>query len=158
MSPATARTNSFFGRSLTAGHFAGRAAADLAIEAWTDRSVSVIYGSTKGLTAVGDQVWNKNSAGLPRGATAVDADAEVVRPRRLGDLERGADHLLVRRAGEVLLEGATVDPRLAVAGAENHARDGRLALARAEILRDLDHYGSSIGFGAWAACGCSGPA
>ena len=58
----------FFGLALTAGHFAGRASADLAVETLDDRSVSVIYGSSKGLTASGDQLWNANSSGLPTGA------------------------------------------------------------------------------------------
>jgi len=63
-----ARPLVFFGWALTAGHFAGRASADLAVETLDDRSVSVIYGSSKGLTASGDQLWNADSSGLPTGA------------------------------------------------------------------------------------------
>jgi disulfide bond formation protein DsbB len=64
-----ATSHGFFGFGLVGGHFAGRAAADLAIESWGEsRSVSVLYGSKKGLTASGDQLWNKSSSGLPRGS------------------------------------------------------------------------------------------
>ena len=52
-----------FGFSLTTGHFAGRAAADLAIGVRSDEAarefggaVNVIYGSARGLTARGDQL------------------------------------------------------------------------------------------------------
>ncbi len=64
----TAGSGEFFGFALTAGHFAGRASADLAVLAWEDRSVSVLYGAAKGLTATGDQLWNAASSGLPDGA------------------------------------------------------------------------------------------
>ena len=45
----------------------------------------------------------------------------------------------MRRAREVLLERAAVDPRRAVAGPEDDARDRRLALAGAAVLGDLCH-------------------
>src|SRR5262245_31919172 len=96
-------------------------------------------------------------AGLARLAAAVHADAQVVRRRGLGHLERCENHLLVHGAREVVRERATVDPRLPVARPQDHPRDGRLPLPGAEVLRDLAH-GSSSGFGAWAAWGWSGPA
>src|SRR5204863_9486507 len=45
----------------------------------------------------------------------------------------------MRRAREVLLERAPVEPRLPVAGTEDDARDRGLALAGAEVLRDVCH-------------------
>ncbi len=55
-----------FGTLLVSGHFAGRKSADLAISTVIKMSVSVIYGSSKGLTATGDQLWDKKSKGLPK--------------------------------------------------------------------------------------------
>ena len=66
-----ARERVFFGWALTAGHFAGRAAADLAVGTLDDRSVSVLYGSSKGLSTT-DQLWNADSSGLPRGTFGGD--------------------------------------------------------------------------------------
>jgi hypothetical protein len=57
-----------FGNDLTSGHFAGRKAADLAVTTTFKVSVNVIYGSSKGLTASGDQLWDKKSKGLPAGS------------------------------------------------------------------------------------------
>ena len=56
-----------FGQTLAIGHFAGRSTADLATSDWRDegRSVHIIYGSAKGLTARGDQLWTPRSRGLP---------------------------------------------------------------------------------------------
>jgi hypothetical protein len=51
-----------FGSSLAAGHFAGRASADLAIG--DGGAVNVIYGSRRGLRAKGDQLWTPKSDGL----------------------------------------------------------------------------------------------
>jgi hypothetical protein len=60
-----------FGSSVTAGHFAGRSTADLAIgvRAATDAykfggAVNVLYGSRNGLSAKGDQLWTPRSKGL----------------------------------------------------------------------------------------------
>ena len=153
---ATARSNSFFGRSLTAGHFAGRAAADLAIEAWTDRSVSVIYGSTKGLTAAGDQVWNKNSAGLPRGAfgggdllpgslAAANFGSDPTQGRR-DDLAIGVDGAgsgLPEGSGAVLvIYGARTG--LSASGSELWSQDTRGVPGVAERR---DNFGSALAGG-----------
>jgi hypothetical protein len=60
-----------FGSALSAGHFAGRIYADLAIGTPWDKahgefvgSVNVIYGSEHGLTATGNQVWGQDSPGI----------------------------------------------------------------------------------------------
>jgi hypothetical protein len=60
-----------FGSDLAAGHFAGRDTADLAVgvRAGTDAgeyrgAVNVLYGSSKGLSARGDQLWTPRSKGL----------------------------------------------------------------------------------------------
>ena len=153
---ATARSNSFFGRSLAAGHFAGRASADLAIEAWTDRSVSVIYGSTKGLTATGDQVWNKNSAGLPRGAwgggdllpgslTTANFGSDPAQGRR-DDLAIGVDGAgsgLPEGSGAVLvIYGARTG--LSASGSELWSQDTRGVPGVAERR---DNFGSALAAG-----------
>lgn len=65
-----AATSDGFGARLASGHFAGHAAADLAVTTLLKNSVSVIYGSAKGLTASRDQLWDKHSAGLPAGSFA----------------------------------------------------------------------------------------
>lgn len=57
-----------FGQTLAVGHFTGRTTADLAISDWSDESgaVHIIYGTSKGLTARGDQLWSPRSHGLPQ--------------------------------------------------------------------------------------------
>ena len=45
-----------------------------------------------------------------------------------------------------------------VEGTQDHAGYGRLPLARALILSDCAQALTSSSFGAWASCGCSGPA
>src|SRR3954466_4155826 len=94
-------------------------------------------------------------AGLAGRPAAVHSHAQVVLAVELGDLKRCHHRLPVQEPWEVVLERLAVDPCLAVAGTEDHARDGRLALAGAEILRGGRHQN---GFGSCAACGCSGPA
>src|SRR4029079_43577 len=74
-----------------------------------------------------------DGAGLTRRATPCDANAKVVGRRRLGDLKRRENHLAMEGAREVLVEGAAVDPRLTVAGSQDHASDRRLTLARSEV-------------------------
>ena len=153
---ATARSRSYFGRSLAAGHFAGHAPADLAIGAWTDRSVSVIYGSTKGLTATGDQVWNKNSAGLPRGAfgggdllpgslTAANFGSDPTQGRR-DDLAVGVDGAgsgLPEGSGAVLvLYGARTG--LGATGSELWSQDTRGVPGVAERR---DNFGAALAGG-----------
>ena len=58
-----------FGYTLTAGHFAGRAYADLAVfilnEVDATGAVQVLYGSAAGLTATGNQLFSGNTPGLP---------------------------------------------------------------------------------------------
>ena len=93
----------------------------------------------------GDAVAHR--AGLAADAAAVHADPEVVRAVGAGGLERAERRGAVRGTREVLLERAAVDPGLAVAGPEDDARDGRLALAGTEILRDVCHSDSSRVFG-----------
>ena len=75
-----------------------------------------------------------DGAGLARRAAAVHAHAQVVLSLEPGDLERREHHLAMDGAREVLLDRPAVDPRLAVAGTQDHARDRRLALAGAEVL------------------------
>jgi hypothetical protein len=60
-----------FGHTLAGGRFAGRNTTDLAIGSLSDRgageftgSVNVLYSSPKGLTARGDQLWNRKTKGL----------------------------------------------------------------------------------------------
>lgn len=57
-----------FGWSLATGHLAGRSNADLVIGAPGENAyrgaVAVIYGSARGLTAKGDQLWTRRTKGL----------------------------------------------------------------------------------------------
>src|SRR3954454_25012310 len=80
-----------------------------------------------------------NSAGLTGQPAPVDADAEIVLALDSRDLQRRRRDRAPDVAGEVLVEGAAVDPRRPVAGAEDDACNGRLALAGAAILGDLTH-------------------
>ena len=85
----------------------------------------------------GDPVAHR--AGLARRAAAVQANAEVVLTLEPGRLQRRGREHPVHLPREVLLDRLAVDPRRAVAGAKDHARDGRLALAGAEILGRSRH-------------------
>src|SRR5258705_13788290 len=73
-------------------------------------------------------------SGLPRGATARHANAQVVGRRGFGNLERRENHLAMESAREILVERAAVDPCLAVARSQDHAGDRCLPLARSEVL------------------------
>src|SRR5439155_3175907 len=96
---------------------------------------------------------------LPTRPAAANANADVVGALEAGDLERREHQRAMRGAGEVLLDGTTVEPGRAVARPQDHARDRGLALARAEVLSDLCHVCQiSRVLGAWASCGWSGPA
>src|SRR5262245_28708471 len=100
-----------------------------------------------------------DGAGLAGRPTAVNADAQVVGPLQPGDPKRRHDLVAVTLPGEVVLERAAVEPGRPVAGAQDHARDRRLALARAAVGCELAHLVSSFnGSGLWASCGWSGPA
>jgi hypothetical protein len=68
----TAKTDDSFGQSLAAGPFAGRQYDDLAIGVPVQVTggedgggdVNVIYGSARGLTAAGNQIWSQASRGI----------------------------------------------------------------------------------------------
>ena len=94
----------------------------------------------------GDPVPHR--AGLAGRAAAVDADADVERSLDAGGLQRCERQRAVGGAREVVLERPAVEPRLPVARAKDHARDRRLALPGAEVLRLLCHYETSNVFGA----------
>src|ERR1700736_2566462 len=106
----------------------------LALQRHTQLRVGVDEGA-------GDAVPDR--AGLTARTAAVDADAQVVRALGARRLQRGGSERAVRRARGALLEGRAVHPARAVARAQDHPRDGRLALAGTQVLRDLCHVSSS---------------
>lgn len=75
-----ANAEDYFGTNLTAGDFNGDGRDDLAVGLPTEYVgssinagfVNVIYGGANGLTAVGDQMWHQDSAGVPNTAEAND--------------------------------------------------------------------------------------
>jgi hypothetical protein len=85
----------------------------------------------------GDAVTHR--AGLAADASAVNAHPEVVRPLGSRCLEGKQCRGAVRGAREVILERPPVDPGLPIARAEDHPRDGRLALTGSEVLSDVCH-------------------
>src|SRR5262249_30520814 len=99
-------------------------------------------------------------AGLAARTAAVDAHANVEGPFDAGHLQRRQRQLAVREAREVLLDRLAVEPGRAVTRAQDHTRDRGLALAGSLVLGGLggSHHLTSSGCGAWASCGCSGPA
>lgn len=80
--------NDRFGSALMSGNFGRSRKDDLAIGAWSENKdgvvdagiVHVIYGSTGGLTATGDQVWWQNSPGVRGTAERGDDFGEVLAP------------------------------------------------------------------------------
>jgi FG-GAP repeat len=76
----TAEPGDDFGASLAAGDFNGDGRSDLAIgvpfedvgAAVIAGALNVLYGSSTGLTATGNQIWNQNSPGVPDSAEAFD--------------------------------------------------------------------------------------
>src|SRR3954471_7106929 len=108
-------------------------------------------------------------AGLTADAATVQDADDVVLLALLQDHERLTDELLVHLVGEVLLDGAAVEPELAGAGEETHPDDGLLAAAdgldgtpvgvgHGQCAGHWDTCLISKVWGCWAACGCSGPA
>src|SRR5262245_56670976 len=99
-----------------------------------------------------------DGSGLPARPTAVHAHADVVGSLDACHLQRRQRDRAVRLPREVILNRAAVEPGGAVAGSQDHPRDGGLALARSAVLRDRAHASSQLsGFGACGLCGCSGP-
>ncbi len=94
------------GAALAAGDFNGDGEADLAMgtpgesiggEAWVG-SVNVLYGSAAGLSAVGDQVWNQSTTGVPGNWEAGDLTGTAV---TAGDFDGdGRDDLAIGSPGE----------------------------------------------------------
>jgi hypothetical protein len=82
-----------FGRTLTAGDFDGDGLADLAVGVWRENvgtaansgAVSVLYGTSGGLTAAGSQLLTQDSPGVPG---VVEADDEVGVGLGAGDFDR----------------------------------------------------------------------
>jgi hypothetical protein len=75
-----AEANDVFGWVVSAGDFNGDGTSDLAVGARLEDigtkkdagGVNVIYGSSGGLTATGNQFWNQDSAGIVNAAEAAD--------------------------------------------------------------------------------------
>ncbi len=73
-------TNDNFGSALAAGDFNGDGRDDLAIAVMNESigtiagagAVNIIYGSSSGLTATGDQIWHQNTAGIKGGSETND--------------------------------------------------------------------------------------
>src|SRR5207247_4440636 len=104
----------------------------------------------------GDSV--ADGARLAARTAALHAYAHVEGTLDAGDLQRRQCQLAMRGARKVLLDRAAVEPGRPVPRLEDHARDRRLALAGAAVLGEIAHEFSSSSDGAWAPCGCSGPA
>jgi len=93
-----------FGEALAAGNFGGGPHDDLAVGAPGEGAVNVIYGSDRGLTATGNQLWTPRTQGL-RTTGHVDEDnyfggdlaAGHFAGRQYADLAIGSDMSLGRR-------------------------------------------------------------
>lgn len=107
-----------FGAALASGDFDSDGFADLAIgvpgESIRGRragAVHVLYGSPRGLTAAGDQVWHQNTRGVPGGnqsgdqfgATLAAGDFDADGDADLAIGVPGEDHHGYRSAGRVLV-------------------------------------------------------
>src|SRR5882724_346806 len=84
----------------------------------------------------GDPVAHR--PGLAARAAAVDAHSHVERALDACDLQRGHRQLAVREAGKVVLDRPPVEPGAAVTGAQDHPRNGGLALTGSLVLGRLD--------------------
>src|SRR5205823_3117059 len=80
----------------------------------------------------GDPVAHR--PGLAARAAAVDAHADIERALDACDLQRAHRQLAVGEPRKVVLDRPAVEPSGAIAGTQNHARDGGLALAGALVL------------------------
>ena len=101
-----AETDDHFGLSLAAGHFSGKATADLAIgvpgENESAGAVNVLNGSSKGLTARRGRLLSQNTKGLPGRAEASDFFGSTLAAAHLGRdaSKRAYDDLAVGAPGE----------------------------------------------------------
>src|SRR5450830_127753 len=83
----------------------------------------------------GDAVPERARLAAP--AATANTHAQVVAPLHASQRELRHGRLPMGGTGEVVLDRTAVDPGLAVAGTEDHARHGSLALASSTVLKRL---------------------
>ena len=104
-----------FGQSLAAGDFDDDGFGDLAVGVWfedhcwicNEGIVQVLYGSTSGLTAAGDQVWHQDKPGV---LDTRDVGDQFGQTLDTGDLDGdGFDDLVIGVPWEDFTRGVSVD-------------------------------------------------
>ena len=150
-----------FGSAVAAADFGGGPEVDLAIGVPRERvgsksrygqgMVQVLYGSPRGLTAAGDQVWSQDSAGVPGLAESEDAFGNALAAgdfdgRHKADLAVSAPNEKVHtgyRAGAVTVLYSSA-ASLSAAGSQTWSQDSAGISGRAQYK---DYFGSSLATG-----------
>jgi hypothetical protein len=105
--------NDLFGRGLASANFGNGAFQDLAVGAYREAvgttanagAVSIVYGSSTGLTGTGNQTWTQNDLS----ANASETDDEFGRALAAADFNgNGYDDLAIGSPGEDSAAGATI--------------------------------------------------
>ena len=102
-----AEQSDVFGQALAAANFGGSSLSDLAIGAWSEDvgakdagAVNVLYGTSTGLTASGDQFWHQNSTGIIDVAEEFDSFGQALAAANFG--KSSQSDLAVGASGESL--------------------------------------------------------
>jgi FG-GAP repeat len=152
--PGTAEQGEHFGAALAAGDFDADGFGDLAIWIQGDRNggvgagaVTVLYGSARGLTATGAQLWTPDSPGVPGNTQSEDSfgtalAAGDLNNDRVDDLAVGAPNGDVGAAfdaGDVIVLYGAAATGLTATGAQLWSQDSPGVPGLAELGDGFGH-------------------
>ncbi|MFZ6028720.1 MAG: FG-GAP repeat protein [Chloroflexota bacterium] len=159
----TAEQDDCFGETLASGDFNADGFADLAVgvpqenngPAENAGAVQIIYGSSDGLSAAGNQVWRQGDGGIQEAAEAFDLFGSAL---AAGDFDADGDDDLAVGASQENLQAANegvvhvlAGSPAGVSGAANQL--WQQDLLAPELAEDGDMFGAALGAGDFNADG-----